>query len=466
MFDLPNLYNTILNIYKSDSKNCIVWKEWENEPPFGELSMSAKIMYFSEPVAETIKKIMSSFENLHSDFELVHAVTVEFPDKAKFVSYTIKYVPERKYIFMDSITYNNTQMTIYHRDNYKDIYGSGDTKENNLLICEDENVLSRLGSKSSYHPTSVKELGFFFHHNQQILTLFDSLLFSSPGLFTDCIRENAFLPIPLQKVADYHSKRDYLEKLFKVELPKSINSMSFDKAYAYCCMLKYIKETDRAKLYQRVKNVDFTVQTSLSTRKRKKISLEVFTKLFKSEIKNDAKREYYSRYIYDYFNMAIGRKRLVVFSCGLKKFIKLHDELALSYGYEELKGNELKLYIPETPLKYLSLPQEFELITSPERLFKEGYDQHNCVFSYLKRICDGECVIYHLDYNNERVTIEVNYDWYTKTCEVCQCSKTYNMACSKETIEYIKSCVASASPTAIKDYKRNLKAKTHAPSQI
>ena len=97
----------------------------------------------------------------------------------------------------------------------------------------------------------------------------------------------------------------------------------------------------------------------------------------------------------DYLDMAVELKEAVDISAGKKKIYKLHDEYV--HRYIAKANRWIKFVIPETPLKYLELPEPFYLIKTKSALQLEGKINDNCVGTYLQNINGGHCIIYTAD---------------------------------------------------------------------
>ena len=101
----------------------------------------------------------------------------------------------------------------------------------------------------------------------------------------------------------------------------------------------------------------------------------------------------------DYLDMAVELKEPVDITAGKKKIYKLHDEYVHRYIAKANRG--IKFVIPETPLKYLELPEPFYLIKTKSALQLEGEINDNCVGTYLQKINDGHCIIYTADIDEQ-----------------------------------------------------------------
>lgn len=160
----------------------------------------------------------------------------------------------------------------------------------------------------------------------------------------------------------------------------------------------------------------------------------------------------------DYLDMAVELKEPIDISAGKKKIYKLHDEYVHRYIAKANRG--IKFVIPETPLKYLELPEPFYLIKTKSALQLEGEINHNCVGTYLQKINDGHCIIYTADIDEQHLTIDIRYNKKSKKFSVNQCYKKHNQPCKEETLEYVKKIVQEHSKQAITMYqKRNKKSK-------
>ena len=81
----------------------------------------------------------------------------------------------------------------------------------------------------------------------------------------------------------------------------------------------------------------------------------------------------------------------------LKKHDKFSKEINLRTRLREKEKLETIFSFPEKFNPVIeNLGTEYELIRDGEQLLEEGEVQHNCVFSYYKKIMEGKCLIYSL----------------------------------------------------------------------
>lgn len=80
-----------------------------------------------------------------------------------------------------------------------------------------------------------------------------------------------------------------------------------------------------------------------------------------------------------------------------KKHDKFSEEIKLRARLREKEKLETVFKFPEKFKPVIeNLGAEYELIRDGKRLLEEGVEQCNCVFSYFKKITEGECLIYSL----------------------------------------------------------------------
>ena len=80
-----------------------------------------------------------------------------------------------------------------------------------------------------------------------------------------------------------------------------------------------------------------------------------------------------------------------------KKHDKFSEEIKLRARLNEKEKLETVFEFPKKFKPVIkNLGTEYELIRDGKRLLEEGVEQCNCVFSYFKKITEGECLIYSL----------------------------------------------------------------------
>ena len=325
----------------------------------------------------------------------------------------------------------------------------------NIIIHENKSIYSST-KNHKYFTISASDLGHYLPDEvKRELFLLQS---EKTYFWKDMIQDNFYPPIKLTDISKYHNKKEYFEKLFKIELPSSINKRNSKDIYYLCCAAKYIKQNQLNILFNSVFD-DITKselsedRIKLSIRNRKEIGQRCLYHIMRNRNPNISKDT-----LIDYLDMAVELKEPVDITAGKKKIYKLHDEYVHRYIAKANRG--IKFVIPETPLKYLELPEPFYLIKTKSALQLEGEINDNCVGTYLQKINDGHCIIYTADIDEQHLTIDIRYNKTSKKFSVNQCYKKHNRPCKEETLEYVKKIVQEHSKQAITMYqKRNKKSK-------
>lgn len=300
-----------------------------------------------------------------------------------------------------------------------------------------------------YYPTNFKDLNIFPKELIPILIPY----FTETYIWKDFVADSFFPPVRLTEMCLYHNKKDYLEKTFSLScLPKSVNKLPLNQSYAICCALKYIKPEQQQLIF--TLKYDFNLEYNIDKRKRKSIATSYLKELLSARLV-----DINSSVISDYIDFSLQQCRPVDILVGKRKIINLHNEIT-----EEIirKSNmHSKITIPETPLKYLKLPEEFVLLKTQKALINEGKINCNCVGGYGKKIISGKCVVYSANIQNEHLTIEIRFRKIKNTYEfyVAQCYKACNKSCSPDILAYVKECLVKCSDKAISKYIKSLKRK-------
>lgn len=426
MSRLDSLYRKMINYYHSES-NCSIrfFKESRDTEIFSYPESLSKVIKSAKEVLDTIRYLnikLSEYALLSIEIKLS-----EKQDGTEYIAVSIK--EETDYFKLESV-YNYGCKTSHIRV-------SPYAKRFKEILLFDDNVVVRYTDSSKWIPASISDFEILPADLQEIIFSF----YSDNTAYRDFIREKFYLPVKISELSDYHSKKSYCEKLFRLKLPNTTNRIPFDRLYAVCCTEKYIQAGQLSMLLQNLNHVkDFTFRASI--RNRKSIA-EKYLKLFFGNIPNID-----ISIAEDYVNMAIELKQPIDITAGKKKIGQLHDELIDKATVRANRG--IKLTIPETPMKYLLLPKEFTPVRTKKALLLEGRINHNCVGTYINRINKGRCVIYTADINGEHLTIEISRrrnELYVK-----QCRASYNRSPSEETKEYVRKCVKENSQKAFSAY--------------
>lgn len=278
----------------------------------------------------------------------------------------------------------------------------------------------------NYYP-----LRFYFDLNRLLLAyktfrnIFADLLALLPDscllrdLISD-IRKYGYI-LPRIAVADagvIHSKKELMRKYYPCDLQLNFNTLTINEGYAASVLASMVNQEDHYILSDYIKNSSSAFKLldpfpDLDTLSHMPLigdfMFSYYRYLFE---KADFERDCYldSHLVSDYLHMVMDTGDRVKLSFkSSSQFVRFHDNVVASY-MKKAKTEQLDQdIVPKNsrfePLKYL-LPAEFEHIDTTDRLYQEGENQHNCVFSYRSRILNDDCAIYHWENDGREYTIE------------------------------------------------------------
>lgn len=240
------------------------------------------------------------------------------------------------------------------------------------------------------------------------------------------------IPFSFEKAIKLNSSKEFLARygkvtksLRKLPIPLAFNLMKCGIKYEP--IIKHCVENIWLCLYFLYKS--FSQTKFLKEKERKET---VFIPLFKSmhvaswtwdyDSSQDGEAEFrniYNGYHYvegyelvpDIFDMLKTLEEPVDFKkmADEDRAWKYHDELVKKINMkeaEEIPDRKLKIHKNYKRL-IEALGDKYELIDNEKRLYLEGLMQGNCVYSYLRYIENGECVVFsYVDNDNKRFTIE------------------------------------------------------------
>ena len=124
-----------------------------------------------------------------------------------------------------------------------------------------------------------------------------------------------------------------------------------------------------------------------------------------------------------------------------KTVTNLHDRIVVEYrayqARQEYAGEKNNLQIADVfqPIvDAVSDDERYEVITLATELIKEGAAMNHCVGSYIDSVNNGDCLIVRGRLNDERVTIEFQYDRNEKILYAKQVQMKHNQKPSQETM--------------------------------
>lgn len=348
---------------------------------------------------------------------------------------------------LELYVYSDLKIICYNLSNDKWYLENGNVKKK-IIIFSKNDVYSMSNTNYRLYPTSFKDLNIFPKGLISVLLPY----FTESHIWKDFINDNFFPPVRFNELDLYYNKKDYLEKTFKLNLPKSINKLPLKQSYALCCAVKYIKTEQQQRIFSL--KFDFDKSYNIDKRKRKSIAALYLKSLLSARLKGIDKS-----IVNDYIDFSLQQRRPVDIFAGKRKIIALHNELA-----DEIimKSNKrCKVEIPNTPLKHLKMPKEFVLLKTQKALIDEGKINHNCVGGYGKMITSGQCVVYSANIRNEHLTIEIRFRKLRNSYKfyVSQCYKAYNTPCSEDVLAYVNECLENCSEKAITKYLKTVERK-------
>ena len=392
----------------------------------------------------------SSFRQLYEitaseKFKSLECHLIKMKDKDEF---RIKVNKQKEYVYI-SLYYGKWEI-----DKYGNVFLSEQKKwkNKNIMIIDDGRFLKKY--KERYIPASLECIASL---PETIAWVICKEYF--PTLFWKDVAADKFLSSDkLQDVRNYHSKQDYLEHIFRVSLPKGINRLNLNQGYMACCAIDFVCDEQKNLLFDKsmwkdIQTIlEYSENSQIRYMKREKkeyaaiyISALLCARTHITKLESDI---FYV--VWDYVKIALTNKEPVNLLMGKKQIQRLHDKYVDEIMRAEIKDKEI--IIPDTPLKYLRLPDEFVMITTALDLYMEGKRNNNCVFTYCENINKGKCVIYAADIDDEHLTIEICRRG--QKIYVNQCLTKYNQSCKEKTLGFVNETVDSASKDAVKEYKK------------
>ena len=349
-------------------------------------------------------------------------------------------------VMISGVPKNITVFTIDRtRDKYYMYFPAGSSTK--IIIFDNNTMMTAKRTGSNFYPTNVKNLLCFPAKIAEYLLQSQS---ENSKLYKDFITDDYKCNTPVSELSQYHTKIEYFKHEFpNVDLPASANKIKCDELYTICCMQQYVKPNQTKLLFEQAYRIHTDLPTTFSKHSysRKETAIKYIYRILEKRIAGpESNNISVNHLISDYINMAVKLNEKIDIQLGKNGIRRLHDAYAIRI-FEKMKrkrGN--KLQIPDTPLKQLKLPKEFQRLESHTDLLEEQERQHNCVGSYGDRIEAGKCIVYKADIYDEHVTIEIICRKHKEQYRflVRQCLTRFNDPCKKETLDYVKNQVKIA----------------------
>lgn len=315
---------------------------------------------------------------------------------------------------------NGCDLCIWNNENNIRIYADSRTTYNKLNITkfcffQDGNIMqSSSVKKGIYFPASLRSIGIrsnisfiFSVFVQAYLEVMSDLY----PVFKDVLRNfyeatgNLYAPIPInaiiggrwasyQIIFDNHYKLNY-------KVPKMINKMTLREAYIKVMACKYVNPNEIQKIME-LPLKDANDEIDLFLEYYRPLAEKVCTNKGLSHLEPSEKIEI----VRDYIRMAVKvDKRVCLTMKSFRTIMDKHNELVTPY-MRKFKGK--KMTIPkDSPYRKLKLPDNYTLIKTGTKLYQEGLVMHHCVYSYREYVNHGDCVILHIDYEEQPYTAEI-----------------------------------------------------------
>lgn len=219
------------------------------------------------------------------------------------------------------------------------------------------------------------------------------------------------------------TRQELIECMFNKKIKFNLNKLDIRIGISFVYYMDFIKEEDYQKFYEYCKEIKyFELDMSkdddeeslglirVARYKRRKFEVLRLLELFLTEkikYSKSIQEQYREKYILsDFINMSIqNNEKISLKRTSIKKIIEDHDRLVLK---TQLKHYKVRLKI-DKKFDNLKLSKEFLLLKTTKEIIKEGIIQNHCVASYIPKVNEGKCVIYTVDYNDIKYTLEIGY---------------------------------------------------------
>ncbi|MCM1178663.1 MAG: PcfJ domain-containing protein [Clostridium sp.] len=354
----------------------------------------------------------------------------------------------------------------------ENIYGRGKLVGAKLTMCPDFSLLQQLSiaktNTSKMVPLSCRTIYYLARECQpfkEFITLYLEYISDFYPIAKDLLKELVqsdiewILPLSLQEVLQYHSKKELFTRKYKIakDLKVNYNKRSFSLSYIIIKTYPYLDDRSREVLVNiRDESLMKDASGQYYYAKTYKDKIQKFIMRYYSGVVKGLDMEADNWIIRDYIEMSFMLKKKI--SLCYRSFNKIddaHDRLANELMQKKYRKSTLK--IPKdsrfNDLQKM-LPPEFEWIKSKQRLFIEGKKQDHCVFSYCDKITKDHCAIYSYTDNTGEYTEHwkgkpVHYTIEFRCSNPKAKNKTYHIA----QIQGYKNCVNT---TKMKDYIQSL----------
>jgi len=218
------------------------------------------------------------------------------------------------------------------------------------------------------------------------------------------------LPIPYAEFCKYHTPKELFNSVMPLpaELGKNVNAVDLNLAYVVSTLISVTARSDLKYLKmlpEELVHNSFSLNVLFEGLGRETVVSGYYQYALRDEWCDD---EDVAEYAKDYGYMCIANGVDIRLGYSYQGLVKAHDEVSkldrmhsLEHEFESpLLPEQSRFDVLERCLedKY---PGEFERIKDVRRLFQEGEQPHNCVFSRRFMIREDRASVYHWDYNEK-----------------------------------------------------------------
>lgn len=317
------------------------------------------------------------------------------------------------------------------------ICASDDRIIHSYIFWDNKQGLTK-GNHSKFRPCSLKDLRYL---PQEIIEAILTIYSGKSNLYKDLIRENVFPPIPLNNLCEFYNKKQYLEYVFKMHLPKSVNKRPLVDSYSACCAAKYVLSEQIRYIFEPQHSCNFNLH--MSTRERKNIA-----QMFIQDIIKKRRPSLSGGDVYEYTSKSIEMKKPIDILAGKRKMDRLYNEATLKSIKKSLRSK--KIEIPESPMKYLKLPKNYILLTTKESV----------PFPKERRnISEGRCVGYAVNIEDEFIYIFISVKKTKSKNKPTEFTFNSNIdpytSKGRRIKNRIKDAIKAATPKALETYSKS-----------
>lgn len=250
-----------------------------------------------------------------------------------------------------------------------------------------------------------------------------------------------FPPLDYDAIAQCHTPVDLIEKTGVPKLEVNYNKLDINIGYYLSCLEGQFDENNGIQLR------DYPKERLLAFIQPKDLYEGPSAERFLT-------RHYYydadpfeawqiRQEVVDYLQMCIDQDVKPQILPSYDAFVRNHDEMAGGYKKNRMDSEIRKPLVVEhsqfetvdTAFRGYGM-ENYEWITTGERLYEEGERQHNCVFTYRASIRKDLCAIFHLDRNGESYTIRIDKDRNGRFF-VAEMRRRFNRPYKEEDLAYV-----------------------------